>query len=284
MSNFVKTTFLLVTLTLLVVWCGSLLGGQQGMVFAFWFAVIMNFSAWWFSDKIVLAMHRAQPLSENEAPEIFEIVRRLSAKAHIPMPAIYLIPSAAANAFATGRGPGHAVIAVTHGIVKLLNKEELEGVLAHEISHILNRDILISSIVATLAGTLSMLASMFRWSVFLGGERDHREGGNPLGLLLVSLIMPFVAMLIQLAIARSREYGADERGARLSENPLYLASALKRLDAASKQRPLRGAEPAAAHLFIVNPLFGKGLDTLFSTHPATEDRIARLEAMTQGKV
>lgn len=284
MSNFVKTTFLLVALTMLVVWCGGLLGGRQGMAFAFVLAMVMNFSAYWFSDRIVLTMYRAQPLEEHEAPEIFQIVRRLSQRAGIPMPALYLIPSAGANAFATGRGPEHAAIAVTHGIVKLLNKEELEGVLAHEMSHILNRDILISSIVTTLAGALSMMASMFRWSFFWGGERDNREGAHPLSLILISIIMPFAAMLIQLAISRSREYGADERGAGLSENPLYLASALKRLDAVSKQIPLRDADPAAAHLFIVNPLSGKGWTTLFSTHPPIEDRIARLEAMSRQPV
>lgn len=281
MSNFVKTTFLLVTLTMLVVWCGAFLGGQNGMVFAFVFACLMNFGSWWFSDKIVLAMHRAQPLTEAEAPEVFSILSKLSEKAGIPMPRLYLIPSASANAFATGRGPGHAVIAVTHGIVKLLNKEELEGVLAHEMSHILNRDILISSVVATLAGVLSMIASMFRWSFFWGGERDDRGKGHPLALLMISIIMPIVAMLIQLAISRSREYGADERGAQLSESPLYLASALKRLEVASKKLPLRDPQPATAHLFIINPLSGKGWDTLFSTHPPLEDRIARLEGMTR---
>ncbi len=281
MSNLFKTTLFLTVLTGLVIFCGYALGGPGGVKFAFFFACLMNFSAYWFSDKIVLALHRAQPLAENEAPEVFAIVRKLAAKANVPMPKLYLLPSAAANAFATGRDPKHAAIAVTHGIVGLLNQEELEGVLAHEMSHILNYDILLSSIVATLAGVLSMIASMFRWSAFFGGSRDSndRNNGHPLVLLLIAIIMPVVATLIQLAISRSREYGADERGARLCENPLYLASALKKLDAGSKQLPLRDAEPATAHLFIMNPLSGKGWSALFSTHPPVEDRIARLMAM-----
>lgn len=279
MGNFFKTMFLLVILTVLVVWCGGMLGGPGGMRIAFIFACLMNLGAWWFSDKVVLAMYRAQPLEEHEAPEVFEIVRRLSAKAGIPMPKLYMIPSAAANAFATGRDPAHAAVAVTHGIVGLLNKEELEGVFGHELSHVVNYDILISSVFATLAGALSMIASLFRWSFFWGGERDDRDNGHPLALLMFSIIMPFVAMLIQLAISRAREYGADERGAKLCGNPLYLASALKRLDASSKQLPLRNADPSTAHLFITNPLSGKGWSTLFSTHPPMEDRINRLIAM-----
>ncbi|MFA5391528.1 MAG: zinc metalloprotease HtpX [Candidatus Omnitrophota bacterium] len=279
MANFFKTAFLLMILTLLVVWCGGLLGGQEGMIAAFFFACVMNLGAYWFSDKIVLAMYRAQPLAENEAPEVFEIVKKLSEKAGIPAPRLYMLPSASANAFAIGRDPGHAAIAVTHGIVGLLNKEELSGVLGHELSHILNRDILLSSIVATLAGVLSMIASMFRWSFFWGGERDEHDNGHPLALILASILMPFVATFIQLAISRSREYGADKCGARLCEEPLYLASALRKIEITSKRLPLRDAEPATAHLFIANPLSGKGWSVLFSTHPSTEDRIAHLEAM-----
>ena len=276
MSNFFKTAFLLTALTLLVVFCGYALGGQSGMIFAFLFAVAMNFGAYWFSDKIVLTMHRAQPLTE-EAPEVFRIVKDLSGKAGIPMPKLYMLPSASANAFATGRDPKHAAIAITHGIVGLLNQEELSGVLGHELSHVLNRDILLSSIVATLAGALSMAASLFRWSFFWGGERDEHDKGHPLALILVSILMPIVATLIQLAISRSREYGADRRGAGLCGNPLYLASALRKIDVASKEFPLRDAELATTHLFIMNPLSGKGWSALFSTHPSTEERIARLE-------
>ncbi|MFA5168151.1 MAG: zinc metalloprotease HtpX [Candidatus Omnitrophota bacterium] len=279
MANFFKTAFLLMILTLLVVWCGGLLGGQEGMIAAFFFACVMNLGAYWFSDKIVLAMYRAQPLAENEAPEVFEIVKKLSEKAGIPAPRLYMLPSASANAFAIGRDPGHAAIAVTHGIVGLLNKEELSGVLGHELSHILNRDILLSSIVATLAGVLSMIASMFRWSFFWGGERDEHDNGHPLALILASILMPFVAPFIHLPISRSREYGADKCGARLCEEPLYLASALRKIEITSKRLPLRDAEPATAHLFIANPLSGKGWSVLFSTHPSTEDRIAHLEAM-----
>ena len=276
MSNFFKTAFLLTALTLLVVFCGYALGGQSGMIFAFLFAVAMNFGAYWFSDKIVLTMHRAQPLTE-EAPEVFRIVKDLSGKAGIPMPKLYMLPSASANAFATGRDPKHAAIAITHGIVGLLNQEELSGVLGHELSHVLNRDILLSSIVATLAGALSMTASLFRWSFFWGGERDEHDKGHPLALILVSILMPIVATLVQLAISRSREYGADRRGAGLCGNPLYLASALRKIDVASKEFPLRDAELATTHLFIMNPLSGKGWSALFSTHPSTEERIARLE-------
>lgn len=284
MAHFAKTAFLMTFLTLLVIFCGHALGGRNGMVFAFVFSCLMNIGSYWFSDKIVLAMHRAQPLSENEAPDVFEIARRLSQKAGIPMPKLYLLPSASANAFATGRDPQHAAIAVTHGIVKLLNKEELEGVLAHELSHILNYDILIASVVAALAGALSMIASMFRWSAMWGGQdSEDRDHGHPLALLLVSIVMPFAAMLIQLAVSRSREYGADDRGAKLCGNPLFLASALQKLDASVKRLPLRDAEPATAHLFILNPLSGKGWATLFSTHPSTEDRVARLMAMDSGK-
>jgi heat shock protein HtpX len=278
MTNFLKTTFLLVLLTLLLIWCGSLLGGREGMLFAFFAAVAMNFGACWFSDRMVLSLYRAQPLSEEEAPEVHEIVRCLADKAGIPPPKICLLPSASANAFATGRGPRHAAIAVTHGIVTLLNQEELEGVLGHEMSHILNRDILLSTVVATLAGALGMIAGMFRWSLhWSGGERDERSQMHPIMLLLFSILMPLAATLIQLAISRSREYEADKRGGELCGNPLYLASALRKIEAASARTPLRDAQPATAHLFIMNPLSGKGWSALFSTHPPVGDRIARLE-------
>jgi heat shock protein HtpX len=281
MANFFKATFLLVLLTLLVVFSGFALGGGRGMVAAFCLACVMNFGAYWFSDKMVLTIHRAQPLAEDEAPKVFEILRKLSAKAGVPMPRLYMLPSASANAFATGRDPKHAAIAVTHGIVGLLNKEELSGVLGHELSHILNYDILLSSITATLAGALSMIASMFRWSFFWGGERDEHDHDHPLAWILISIVMPFAAMLIQCAISRSREYEADLGGAKLCEEPLYLASALRKIDAVSKRFPLRDAEPATAHLFIANPLSGKGWSALFSTHPPMEDRMARLEVMSR---
>ncbi len=279
MRNALKTAILLTLLSLFVVLCGHALGGRQGMMAACVFAGLINLGSYWFSDKIVLAMYRAQSLAEAEAPEVFELVRNLSAKAGIPAPRLYMLPSASANAFATGRDPQHAAIAITHGIVGLLNREELSGVLGHELSHILNRDVLLASIVATLAGALSRVASMARWSFFWGGERDERDSTHPLAWVLASILMPLAALLIQLAISRAREYAADRRGAELCEEPLYLASALRKIDIASQRLPLRDADPATAHLFIVNPLSGKGGCSLFSTHPSMEDRIARLEVM-----
>ena len=283
MNNIFKTTFLLTALTLLLVFFGQAVGGQQGMVMAFFFAVAMNFISYWWSDKIVLAMNRAQPLSEKEAPEIYAIVRELAQKAQIPMPQIYLIPSASPNAFATGRNPSHAAVAVTQGIFEILNTEELKGVLAHELSHVLHRDILTSSIAATLAGAISMLASMVRWTLMFGGGRtsDEERESNPVALLLMAILMPLAATLVQLAVSRSREYHADESGAHLCGNPLYLASALQKLESASRRIPFSQAEPSSAHLFIVNPLTRGSFTALFSTHPPLEDRIARLENMAR---
>ncbi len=255
------------------------------MMTAFIFACIMNLGAYWFSDQMVLAMYRAQPVSEAEAPEVYAIVRELIQEAKLPMPKIYMIPSAAPNAFATGRNPKHAAVALTQGIFELLNREELKGVLGHELAHVEHRDILISSIAAILAGAISMLGSMLRWGLMFGGGRsnndDDREG-NPLVLLAMAILAPIAAMLIQLAVSRSREYHADETGAHLCGNPLYLASALRKLEAGSKSNPLRNAEPATAHLFIVNPLRGDGFSKLFSTHPPIEERIARLEQLARG--
>lgn len=287
MGNLFKTTFLLGALTLLLVFVGRLLGGEQGMIMAFVLACVMNFVSYWFSDKIVLSAYRAQPLSESEAPEIHQIVRELAAEAHIPVPRIYMIPSPTPNAFATGRNPKHAAVAVTQGIFELLNYEELKGVLAHELSHVTNRDILVSSVAATLAGAISMLASMARWSLMFGGSSsrrdDERGSSNPIAILLVAILMPLAASLIQLAVSRSREYGADETGGHLCGNPLYLASALRKLESASKKIPMRQANPSTAHLFIVNPLTGRDFAALFSTHPPLEDRIARLEKMARLK-
>ncbi|OGW80102.1 MAG: protease HtpX, partial [Omnitrophica bacterium GWA2_52_8] len=234
--------------------------------------------------RIVLSMYRARSLDEKDAPELFGIVRELAAEAGIPVPRLYIIPSAAANAFATGRDPRHAAVAVTHGIVKILNREELKGVLAHELAHVEHRDILISSVAATLAGVIGMLASMARWSLYLGGGRRNDErSANPLALLMMAILMPIAASLIQLAVSRSREYEADRRGAHVCGNPLYLASALRKLESAAKEIPLRDAEPATAHLFIVSPLRGIDWARLFMTHPPLEERIARLEEMARGK-
>ena len=253
------------------------------MMTAFIFACVMNLGAYWFSDSMVLSMSRAVPLPEENAPEVYAIVHELIEKAGLPMPRIYLIPSTALNAFATGRDPKHAVVAVTEGIVTALNREELKGVLGHELAHVEYRDILISSIAATLAGAISMLASMLRYAMMFGGSRrdEREEGSNPLVLLVMSIVIPFAALLIQMAVSRSRESDADETGAALSGNPLYLASALRKLEAAQKQIPLQGVEPATAHLYIVNPLKPDFLMKLFSTHPPIEERIARLEAMAR---
>ncbi len=278
-----KTAILLVSLTLLLMFFGHTLGGQQGMMTAFIFACVMKFVSYWFSDKIVLASYRAKPLTEQESPEVYQIVRELASEARIPMPKIYMIPSAAPNAFATGRDPEHAAVAMTQGIFEILNYEELKGVLAHELSHVTNRDILISTIAATLAGAISMLANSARWGMMFGGSRRDSEerGGNPALLLILMILMPIAAMLIQLAVSRSREYGADETGAHLCGNPLYLASALKKLEAGSKNIPMPQADPSSAHLFITNPLRAGNFMGLFSTHPPMEERIARLERMSR---
>jgi heat shock protein HtpX len=279
MSNMVKTTVFLALLTGLFVAVGGLVGGRSGMVMAFVFALIMNFVSYWFSDKIVLKMYGAQPIGEAEAPAVHRIVRNLATKAGIPMPKLYLIPSEAPNAFATGRSPQHAAVAVTEGILRIMNETELEGVLAHELSHVLNRDVLISTVAATVAGAISMLANMAQWGLMFGGSRDEEgRGTNPIALLLTVILAPIAAMLIQMAVSRSREYQADASGARLTRNPGSLASALAKLGQATRMIPMN-ANPATAHLFIVNPLSGRSLASLFATHPPLEDRIARLQAM-----
>jgi len=283
--NFFKTVFLLTALTLLLVFVGRLLGGQQGMVIALVLGAVMNLGAYWFSDKLVLAMYRAKPLSESEAPQVYQIVQRLAQKSGMPLPKLYWIPSEAPNAFATGRSPQHAVVAVTQGIMNLLNEEELEGVLGHELSHVKHRDILIASVAATIAGAISTLTSWARWGLmFGGGRRDSRNGEtHPLVLLVMLIVAPFAALLIQLAVSRSREFHADEGGASLTGNPLYLASALRKLEAGVKRIPMAEATPTTAHLFIVNPLRGGGFVKLFSTHPPVEERIERLERLARSR-
>jgi len=277
--NNIKTLFLLVTLTLILVWAGGALGGKQGMTIALIFALMMNFFAYWFSDKIVLRMYRARQASESEAPELYGIVRRLVQKAGMPMPRIYLINEDQPNAFATGRNPGHAAVAVTTGIMRILSHDELQGVIAHELSHVRHRDILISTIAATIAGAISFLAQMAQWAMIFGGRGDDDEGGNPIAALAMMIVGPIAALIVQMAISRSREYSADEGGARLAGNPRYLAGALRKLHAASQKIPMH-ANPATSHMFIVNPLSGGGLLKLFSTHPPIEERIARLESMS----
>jgi heat shock protein HtpX len=279
-ANQLKTTVLLAALTVLIVLIGRMFGGNQGMMIAFVFAMVMNFGSYWFSDKIVLAMYRAKELTPTEAPEIHQMVDELAQRGELPKPRIYMIPSEAPNAFATGRNPEHAVVAVTQGIVRLLNHEELKGVLAHELGHVKNRDILIGSIAATLAGVVMMLASMARFAAIFGfGGSDDDDGGGIIGLILMSILAPLGAMLIQMAISRSREYLADETGARLAGNPRSLATALEKLASASKRIPMKEAKPATAHMFIVNPLSGGGFSKWFSTHPPMEERVRRLRAM-----
>jgi heat shock protein HtpX len=279
MANTMKTTLFLALLTGLFVAVGGLLGGRGGMVMAFALALVMNFVSYWFSDKIVLAMYRAKPLAEGDAPAVHRIVRSLATRAGIPMPKLYLLPSAAPNAFATGRSPQHAAVAVTDGILRIMDETELEGVLAHELSHVLNRDVLISTVAATIAGAISMLANMAHWGMMFGGSRDDEgRGTNPIALILTIILAPLAAMLIQMAVSRSREFQADASGARLTRNPLGLASALGKLDQASRVVHM-DANPATAHLFIVNPLSGRSLMNLFMTHPPIQERIARLRSM-----
>ena len=281
MQNRLRTTFLLAVLTVLIIFIGRMFGGPQGMIIALILAAVMNLGSYWFSDKIVLAMYRAQEVDEREAPELYRIVRELAREAGLPMPRVYMIPQETPNAFATGRNPQHAVVAVTQGLYRLLNLDELRGVLAHEMSHVKNRDILISSIAATLAGVIMVLASMARWAAIFGGFRgsDDDEGGGIIGLLVTAILAPIAAMLIQMAISRSREYLADETGARLSHNPESLARALEKLSMASQRMPMQDANPATAHMFIVNPLSAKNIANLFSTHPPMEERIRRLRSM-----
>ena len=283
MSNLLKTGLLLGVLTALLVLAGQAIAGERGMIIAFVFAAIMNFVSYWFSDKVVLAMYGAQPVDETQAPRLHAIVRRLATRAQIPMPRIYIIPSDTPNAFATGRNPQHAAVAVTEGITRILDEDELEGVLAHELSHVTNRDVLISTIAATLAGAITYLAHMAQWAAIFGGRsRDDEEGGsNPLVMILFAILAPIAAMLVQFAVSRSREFQADASGARLAGRTYGLAKALEKIEVASRVEPLP-ANPATAHLFIVNPLTGQSFARLFSTHPPTEERIARLRAMRLG--
>ena len=283
MSNVLKTGLLLGVLTALFVLGGRVIAGEQGMIIGFVLAAVMNFVSYWFSDKMVLAMYGAQPVDEAQAPGLHAMVRRLATRAQIPMPRIYLIPSDAPNAFATGRNPQHAAVAVTEGIMRILDEDELEGVLAHELSHVTNRDVLISTIAATLAGAITYLAHMAQWAAFFGGRsRDDEEGGsNPLVMVLFAVLAPIAALLVQLAVSRSREFQADASGARLAGRSYGLAKALEKIEVASHVEPMQ-ATPATAHLFIVNPLSAQSFARLFSTHPPTEERIARLRAMRLG--
>jgi heat shock protein HtpX len=281
--NHFKTFLLMLVLTALFILVGTAIGGKSGAIYAFVFAALVNFFTYWFSDKIVLRMYGAREVSQSEAPELYGVVAELTSKASLPMPKVYIMENETPNAFATGRNPEHAAVAVTTGILKILSKEELMGVIGHELSHIRNRDILISTIAATIAGAISMLATMARWGAMFGGFRSDNEeggrGGNILVVLLVSIFASIAAMLIQMAISRSREYMADEGGAHLA-HPHSLAKALGKLEVAAQRIPME-ANPSTAHMFIVNPLRGGGVLSLFSTHPPIEERIARLEEMAR---
>lgn len=279
--NTIKTTILLGALTGLLMLIGGYFGGQNGVVLAFVFAAVLNLGSYWFSDKIVLRMYHATEVTEREAPELFTLVRNLALRGGLPMPRVYIIPGDTPNAFATGRNEHHAVVAVTEGLLRILNREELEGVIAHELSHIKDRDILISSIAATLAGAVVMLANMAQWAAIFGfGGRDDEEGGGGglVGLILMAILAPIAATIIQMAVSRSREYLADSEGARLSGRPMGLANALEKLSRASQAVPM-DANPSTAHMFIVNPLTGRSFANLFSTHPPIAERIARLKNM-----
>ena len=287
--NGFRTTILLAVLTALVVWIGQMVGGPNGAVIALIFAGAMNFFSYWFSDKIVLKMYGGQQIAANDDPELYSLVQELAAKGGLPMPKVYVIPEDAPNAFATGRNPEHAAVAVTQGIRRILNKRELAGVLGHELAHVKNRDILISSIAATLAGAISYMAQMAQFAAIFGGGRSRDDGegnggGGIFGLLFMMIVAPMAAMLIQMAVSRSREYMADAGGARISGDPLALAGALRKLHMGAQNIPLEvsnATQNATAHMFIVSPLSGGSFASLFSTHPAMEERVARLEAMAK---
>lgn len=281
--NTVKTVGLMVFMTLLLMLVGKAIGGNGGMIVAFALAVIMNFGSYWFSDKIVLRMYNAQPVSEAAAPELYAMVRTLVQKAGLPMPTVYIIPDETPNAFATGRNPEHAVVAVTQGIMRILSRDELAGVIAHELAHIKNRDMLTGTIVATIAGAISMLAQMAQFSMLFGGRRDDDEGGSPIAAIVMMIVAPIAAMMVQMAISRTREFEADKGGAQIAGHPSGLSNALLKLEQGSQLVPMHDAKPATAHMFIVNPLTGGGLMKLFSTHPPIAERVQKLNDMARGR-
>jgi Zn-dependent protease with chaperone function len=284
MTNSLKTILLMALMMGILLFIGDWMGGEQGLWMAFIFSLLMNFGMYWFSSKIVLMTYRAKEVTEADAPKLFSIVRRLAAQAQLPMPKVYIIPGDSPNAFATGRNPEHAVVAATEGILHLLSDDELEGVIAHELAHVKHRDILIATLVASMAGTITFVARMAMYaSIFGGGSRD-RENSNPFGQILLIILAPIAAMLIQFAVSRSREFAADEGGAQISQRPMSLANALRKLERGVEQIPMTNAGTATAHMFIVNPLFGGGITKLFSTHPPTEERIARLEQIAMGGI
>ncbi len=277
-KNQIKTVVLLGLLTGLLLGVGQFFGGTQGLIIGLGFAIIMNFGAYWYSDKIVLAMYKARKITENEAPELYTVVKEVAKEANMPMPAVCIIPSDSSNAFATGRNEKKAAVAVTQGILRILSREELKGVIAHELSHIRNKDTLIQAVAATIAGVIGYLAFMARFAAIFGG-RGSRDSGRMFELLALSIITPLIAMIIQLAISRSREFMADEKGARIIKNPEALASALEKLDASVKNNPMRFGNQTTSSLFIVNPFSGGGLMGLLSTHPKTAERVKKLREL-----
>ncbi len=277
--NTLKTVFLMTLMMVLFLLVGGLIGGRGGMTIAFLFAIVMNFGSYWFSDKIVLSMYRARQVTREEAPDLFSVVERLSQSASIPMPKVYIIDDQTPNAFATGRSPEHAAVAATTGILNILNQDELAGVLGHELAHVKHRDILTGTIAATLVGTITFIAQMAGWAMMFGGRSNNRDDDGGIASLFLLILAPIAATLLQLAVSRSREYAADAGGAQYSHNPLALASALGKISAGNQLKPVNNAGPATAHMFIVNPLSGKSLMKLFSTHPPIEERIKRLQAM-----
>jgi len=281
----IKTAMLLTLLSAMIILLGGAMGGKTGIIIAFGLALVMNVGSYWYSDKIVLSMYRAQEVSPADAPMLHAMVDELAAKAGIPKPRVCIIPEEAPNAFATGRDPAHGVVAVTQGIMRILSPEELKGVLAHEIGHIANRDILIQTVASVMASAIVSIANMMQWAAIFGfGRSDDEEGGtNPLVAILLAIVAPIAASLIQFAISRSREYLADDAGAQYAGNPLYLANALQKLDAWSKRIPMQSANMATESMFIVSPLTGGGISSLFSTHPPIEERVSRLHAMAAGR-
>jgi len=282
--NTLKTVFLMTLIMVLLMLVGSIIGGERGVIMAFIFSLLMNFGAYWFSDKIVLMMYKGKEITESDAPRLYSMVARLASSAQIPMPKVYIIPGNTPNAFATGRNPNHASLAVTEGILNMLSDDELEGVIGHELAHIKHRDILTQTIVATLVGTITFVARMAGWSLmFAGGDRNRRDSGG-LGELFLIILAPIAAVLIQLAISRSREFAADEGGARISGRPLSLANALLKLERAAEKIPMLNASPSTAHIFIVNPLRGSGIMKLFSTHPPIAERVEKLQSIAMGSL
>lgn len=281
--NGVKTAFLMTAMMVLFLVVGSLLGGESGLIIAFVISLAMNFGAYWFSDKMVLSMYRARQVTREEAPVLYDVVEKLAAEAELPMPKVYIMDNPTPNAFATGRNPENSAVAATTGILSVLSREELEGVMAHELTHIKNRDILVSTIAATLVGTITFIARMAGWAFMFGGGGRDREDNSGIADLILMLLAPLIAVLIQLGISRSREYMADAGGASISGRPMALASALNKLTKTNEMIPMRNAGASSAHMFIVNPLSGKSFMKLFSTHPPVEERIARLKEIADGR-